>query len=108
MRIGRGYDTGEITGEDGIGGVVELRFSDSPCDWLGYQLYGFYDAGIVWNDNAAPGAGDATLNSAGAGVRFNLPRGLFLSYEAAKPLTRTPAVPGDKDVRHFFSLSFAM
>ncbi len=107
-RIGRGYNTGEIAGEDGVGGVVELRFSDQVFDWLAAQLYGFYDAGIVWNDNAAPGAADATLNSTGVGVRFNLPHAHFLSYEAAKPLTRTPAIPGDKDVRHFFSLSFAM
>ena len=88
--------------------MAELRYGNQIFDWLGAQLYGFYDAGIVWNDNAAPGAGDATLNSAGAGLRFNLPHQLFLSYEAAKPLTRTPAIPGDKDVRHFFSLSFAM
>ena len=107
-RIGRGYDTGEITGEDGVGGVAELRFSDTPCDWLGYQVYGFYDAGIVWDENATPGGGDATLNSTGAGVRLSLPHALSLSYEAAKPLTRIPAVPGDKDVRHFFTLSFAM
>ena len=107
-RIGRGYDTGEITGDHGVGGVIELRYFEKLTDWMGAQFYGFYDAGIVWNDNAPPGADNATLNSAGAGFRLSLPYSLFLSYEAAKPLTRTPAVPGDKDVRHFFSLSWSL
>ena len=107
-RIGRAYDTGEISGEDGIGGVVEVRYGRQIFNWLSGQVYGFYDAGIVWSENAPAGAEDATLNSTGVGVRLNLPYQLNVSYEAAKPLTRTPAVPGDKDLRHFFSLSFAM
>lgn len=107
-RIGRGYDTGEITGEDGVGGVIELRYYEKVTDWLGAQLYGFYDAGVVWNDNMPADLDSASLNSAGAGVRVSLPYAINLSYEAAKPLTRTPAVPGDKDVRHFFSLSWAL
>jgi hemolysin activation/secretion protein len=107
-RIGRGYDTGEIAGEDGGGGVIELRYDRKVFELLAAQPYVFYDAGIVWNDNAPAGAGDAALNSAGAGVRLSLPYQLYLSYEAAKPLTRTPAVMGDKDVRHFFSLSVSL
>jgi len=107
-RIGRGYDTGEISGEEGVGGVVELRYYDKITEWLAAQVYGFYDAGIVWNDNAPPGLDDMTLSSAGAGVRLSLPYAVYVSYEAAKPLTRTPAVTGDKDVRHFFSLSWSL
>ena len=107
-RIGRAYDTAEISGEDGVGGVIELRYGAQVFEWLAAQPYVFYDAGIVWNDNAPAGADDAALNSAGAGVRLTLPYQLYLSYEAAKPLTRTPAVPGDKDLRHFFSLSVSL
>jgi hemolysin activation/secretion protein len=107
-RIGRGYDTGEISGEDGVGGVIELRYYEKLTDWLGAQVYGFYDAGIVWNDNMPADKDSATLNSTGAGLRFSLPYSLYLTYEAAKPLTRTPAVPGDKDVRNFFSLSWSL
>ncbi|MBI1212108.1 MAG: BamA/TamA family outer membrane protein [Alphaproteobacteria bacterium] len=107
-RIGRGYDTGEITGEDGVGGVIELRYFEKLSSWLGAQLYGFYDAGTVWNDNMPAGQDSATLNSTGAGVRLSLPHSVSIGYEAAKPLTRTPAVPGNKDVRHFFSLSWAL
>jgi hemolysin activation/secretion protein len=88
--------------------VIELRRFVHVADWLGAQPYAFYDAGIVWNDNAPAGFDDATLNSAGAGVRLTLPYALFVSYEAAKPLTRTPAVPGDKDLRHFFSVSISL
>lgn len=107
-RIGRGYDTGEIQGENGVGGVIELRYYERVADWLGAQVYGFYDAGIVWNDNMPSGFDEATLSSAGAGARLSLPYSFFVSYEAAKPLTRTAAIPNDKDVRHFFSLSWSM
>ena len=50
--FGRGYGAAEISGDNGIGGSFELRLDQRPnFRYLaGYQVYGFVDAGAVWND----------------------------------------------------------
>jgi hemolysin activation/secretion protein len=106
-RYGRAYDYGELTGDDGIATLVELRYGRNPnIEFLDfYQLYGFYDHGIVWNDNAAPGFESLSLSSAGAGLRLTLPTSVYATFEIAKPLDRTPSTQNDKDWRGFFSVS---
>lgn len=70
------------------------------------QFYGSYDKGAVWNRNATGTFLRHSLSSAALGVRINLPRSIFLSLEAAKPLTRQVETSGgNKDPRYFFSLS---
>ena len=53
----RAYDPAELTGDSGIAGKVELQYGERTTN-IGldnYQLYGFYDAGRVWNRQALPG-----------------------------------------------------
>ena len=103
--FGRAYDYGEISGDHGVSGAVELRAGIDPgLDPISFvQSYVFYDAAAVWNFNA-PGD-PRSLASAGAGVRISFDKGLTARLEAAKPLTRTPFTQTDKDWRPFFSLS---
>ena len=104
-QFGRAYDYGEVSGEHGVAASGELRYSGAtPWQWLGeYQVYGFYDAGAVWND--VPGGGNSrdSLTSAGGGVRLKVMDRMRATFEAGKPLTRSVATTGDKDWRFFFS-----
>ncbi len=104
--FGRAYDFSELTGDDGLAASVELRFGKTVNAALlkAFQFYGFYDFGVVWNDDA-PGNARATLASAGGGVRLTLPRSVFANLELSKPLTRAVSTTGDRDLRIFFSLS---
>ena len=106
-RYGRAYDYGELTGDDGIATLVELRYGRNPnLDFLDfYQFYGFYDYGVVWNDNATPGFESLSLSSAGGGLRLTLPASVYATVEIAKPLDRIPFTQADKGWRGFFSVS---
>ena len=106
-RFGRAYDYAEITGEDGVATLAELRYGRSvDLPFLDfYQLYGFYDFGAVWNDNANPGFRQQTLMSSGGGLRLTLPSSVYASFEASRPLNRIPFTQDDKDWRGFFSVS---
>lgn len=100
LMFGRGYDSGELSGDSGIAGSVELRFDQETKLPLlkGYQLYGFLDGGRVWD----LGAEAASLSSAGAGIRLYLPELLQAGVEVAVPLTYRAAGNPDRDARAFF------
>lgn len=104
--FGRAYDFSEVTGEHGVAASVELRYGKSLNQEIlkAFQLYGFYDFGAVWNDDA-PGDGRKSVASAGVGARLTLPKSIYATVEVAKPLTRTVSTTGDQDWRAFFSLS---
>ena len=103
----RAYDPAELTGDSGIAGKLELQYGERlEGAWLAnYQLYGYYDAGRVWNRQALPGENaSASATAAGVGARFAVIDQITGSLEVAKPLTRNVATQGDKDPRVFFSL----
>lgn len=104
--FGRGYDSGEISGDHGAAAALELRYGQPSQGVVTYwQAFGFYDIGAVWNDDRVFGEESrSSLASAGFGARFNLEKGFEASVEAAKPLTKS-ADAKDKDTRLFFSLS---
>ena len=102
-QFGRAYDSSELSGVHGVAGVVELQYGiKTPLPFFkSFTLYGFYDAGTVWDDD-----GESTpLTSAGGGVRLNPIDGLIGSLEVAKPLNRNVAEEGNQDARVFFSLT---
>ncbi|MBI2234505.1 MAG: ShlB/FhaC/HecB family hemolysin secretion/activation protein [Micavibrio aeruginosavorus] len=105
--FGRGYDVGEIAGDRGIAGAVELRYGGPTTHDLlrSYQVYTYYDAGKVWNDDpSVDESSHDSLASAGVGVRFNLNYGIFGYVELNTPLTRDVSAEGDDDSRLFFNV----
>ncbi len=103
-RFGRGYNGGDLSGPNGVGGGLELRRSFNPgierVD--GFTLYGFVDGGRVWDSVAA----NTHLLSAGGGVRLGLFGKANLSAELARTLRSLP-IPGaeGRDTRLFIDLT---
>ncbi len=104
--VGRGYGYGEISGDHGIAGLVELRAGFAPDhDLINFaQAYLSYDAAMVWNDTPY-GQRTADLESAAIGLRLNVLDRLSAGLEFAKPLTLTPYDEDDKDWRQYFQVS---
>jgi len=103
----RAYDPGELTGDSGIAGKIELQYGESSTNigLANYQLYAYYDAGRLWNHQALPGEfSAASATAAGIGARFSVTDQISGSVEFAKPLTRDVATEGNKSPRGFFSL----
>ena len=108
--FGSAYDPSEITGDHGAAGKAELQYSKyAGQEYLSsYQLYSFFDGGVVWNDNAASGESKrATLTSAGVGTRLYFNDTVSGQLELAVPLTRDVASEGAQgdNPRMFFSLA---
>lgn len=107
-RFGRAYDPAELTGDHGLAGKAELRYGrETGMPGLtGFQLYGFYDAGVVWNIDAGTSDNPKSGTSAGFGARLNFGEAVSASVEIAFPLTSNVAAAGDQgeSARIFFSL----
>ncbi len=107
-RFGRGFDYSEITGDHGLAGALELRWTKNALTGLirSLQLYGFVDAGGTWNRTV--GASLATwssLSSGGAGLRISFAPGFLLNVELAAPLSCERTSDCKKDPRLFLSLA---
>jgi hemolysin activation/secretion protein len=106
--FGRGYGSGEASGDNGVAGAFELRLDHGlNYAWLkGFQLYGFLEGGTVWNYGFAPRDG-LSLASIGAGARIFLTDDLQAGVGVAFPLDyRSPDNP-ERHARILFSLSNA-
>lgn len=108
-QFGRAYDFGEISGEDGLAGSMELRYGDRVAGGYltSYELYGFYDIGATWNRNVPRELRRQSLSSAGAGIRATLVDDVFANLEVTQPLTRRVAATGDNGTRVFFTLNLS-
>jgi hemolysin activation/secretion protein len=109
LAFGRGYGSGEISGDNGVAGTFELRY-DHAVNWAylaGYQLYSFVDAGLAWNDGDRPSDGMA-LTSAGAGVRFTFVNDLRADLSVAFPLSYRAPDNDTRSARFLVSLSTAL
>jgi hemolysin activation/secretion protein len=80
--------------------AVRAFFTDN------YQLYGFYDVGVVWNQDAVTSQKKReSLASAGIGARANVTDALDANVSVAVPLTRDVETQSDSDPRFYFSLN---
>ncbi len=105
--FGRAYDSGEISGENGLAASLEVRFDQAVENTYiaGYQLYAFADYGAVW-DFDTDGDERLELASAGGGVRLFMPNDLQGAVELAVPLAGDPADSyAVRDLSIYFSLS---
>jgi len=104
--IGRAYNYGELSGDAGIAGVVELRagWDPQPAAISFAQGYAFFDAAQVVNRSPA---GDIRrdLSSAGVGARITLRERATFKIEVAKPLGPRPYSERNNGWRLFVSLS---
>ena len=104
--LGRAYNYGELSGDTGIAGVVELRagWDPQPAAISFAQGYAFVDAARIVNHSQA---GDVSrdLSSAGVGARISFQQRATLKVELAKPLGPRPYTEPDNGWRVFVSLS---
>ncbi len=108
--FGRGYDPSEITGDKGVSAKVELQWKEPVALNTpfvdSYQLYGFYDIGRVWNEDATTSAQERdSLASVGGGVRFDLNYDMEGGFAVAVPLTREVQTQGDRDPKIYVNFS---
>ena len=100
-----------MAGDSGLGLTAEARYTDTRM--LGpvkgtYQLYGFYDFGVVWHKQWQKQdypEQRQSLGSTGLGVRTGLWENIFADFEIAWPFTRSPSERDNQDPRFFFQLS---
>jgi hemolysin activation/secretion protein len=109
IAFGRGYGSAEISGDNGLAGSAELRFDQKTnLQYLsGYQLYGFVDTGVAWNDGYQLSDG-LSLTSVGGGARFFLLDGLQADIGVAAPLTYRAPDNSTRSARVLFSLTSAL
>ncbi len=106
--IGRGYDSSEIVGEDGISGKLELQWNEpKKIQYIDdYQLFSFYDIGRVWNQDATTSAGKSeSIASIGLGARADITKATKASFGVALPLTRKVDATNNNAYRLYFNIS---
>lgn len=105
---GRGYDPSEITGDDGFAAKVEVQWNTPlKSEWFtSPQVFGFYDAGRVWNEDATT-SGDKinSLASAGLGLRTDIVNSFKTEVYVARPLTEEVGTENDTDSRFYLNVS---
>lgn len=108
FNLGRGYDSSEIVGDDGISGKIELQWNEPhKIKYLhDYQLFSFLDAGRVWNQDATTSADKRnSLASIGLGIRADITEKTKAGFGVAFPLTRRVETTNDRDPRFYFSIT---
>jgi hemolysin activation/secretion protein len=94
-QYGRGFFSGEVTGDDVAAGTAELQLNDSIQGHVfghafdvGTQYYTFYDVGQTWP--TLQGDLHQKVESAGLGVRANFTSSLSTQVEGVRRFTRRP------------------
>ena len=105
LTIGRGYDPAALTGDQGVGGSVELHAGpfNGPARWalpagVNASALTFYDVAAVFSREAS--GVQRTVHSVGGGVSFELTPRVHLDVTYAhpfdKPLAFSPSVPSPR------------
>lgn len=105
--VGRGYDPGTLTGDDGLGMSSEIRYdrlSVLPKAELSAQPYAFVDHSWVWDRNRLAGSQPQQLTSVGAGARVFWSGRARLDLAVAVPL-RSAALVKSGDARFLMTFS---
>jgi hemolysin activation/secretion protein len=117
-RLGRGFYSGQVTGDQAWGLALELQAStgfDLPPvpligAWLGEtrlgtQFYLFRDIGRAYENQASDP--DRRISSWGGGARFFLNEWLQIEVEGAHRVTRSPEAAGEAVRRQAADAAFA-
>lgn len=103
--VGRGYDPGALTGDDGVGLRTELRGPRIPLGsaaGVQFQPYGFYDAARVWTRGID---GSADLHSIGGGLRGVISDRLNFDAAVAVPLKDAGLLGQGGDARFLLTIT---
>jgi hemolysin activation/secretion protein len=109
---GRAYNPSEITGDEGIAALVEMRYTDlPPTPWGGdVEPFAFYDIGVVYNEDNFVENRSVSGASAGLGARFDVTEDINGTLTLAFPLTLPVGIPSPggnpSNGRLFFSLGY--
>ena len=104
---GRGYDFGEVMGDQGAAAFAELAWASKPIGLFSrIEPYVYADVGTVFNNGVDFVADGKDLWSAGGGVRAQTKMGFSFSYEAAMPLSDAPYTIEDDELRHRFEIQY--
>ncbi len=103
----RAYDDGEISGDKGWAGSIELRYSPSWPRFFpqGIQIFTYFDGGQLWSLSKTALSGGSALTSAGAGIRANFIDYLYSSVDLDKPLDHEVLTQKGKPARAYFSVT---
>lgn len=107
VNYGRGYDPSEIIGDDGVAGKIEVQWTEPyEIDLVeDYYVFGFYDAGRVWNKDATTSSLKTdTITSTGLGVSAGFTEDTTLDMMLAFPLNRDVQTQRDRDPRFYLGL----
>jgi hemolysin activation/secretion protein len=101
-RLGRAYDSGELTGDSGISGSLETRWHMGTVGQADVAPYAFVDAAKLWERD--PTRPDAFAASAGVGVRILQAESLSVNGSVAVPINRPRGAPrmGHGKTPHLF------
>lgn len=107
--FGRAFQSGWLSGDNGIAGSAELRYDYRPgLDFLkNIQIFGFVDGGAV-RSYAAPKDIVQSLSASGGGVRVQLNDSLEAGVTVAAPLSYHSPSKGGRGATVLFSLSTAL
>jgi hemolysin activation/secretion protein len=104
-RLGRGFEVAEIAGDQGLGAKLEgrSRLLNAPASLGRASIYGFYDVGAAWKQDARgrESAATAGFGFATQGDRFSG------TLELAQPLTHAD-VEGRKDLTLFAEFAISL
>jgi hemolysin activation/secretion protein len=108
--FGRAYNPSEITGDEGVASMIELRYDDLGLSQkVNLSPYAFYDIGKVWNQST--NGENSSAASAGFGMRISHDSGISSNLGLAWPLTKDASNPiydsrNGKEPRLFFLLLY--
>jgi len=108
LNYGRGYDPSEIIGDHGLAGKLELQWNTPYALTYvpDYQLFGFYDAGRIWNEDPLTASQKRqSRTSAGLGVRAQFSEKASAGLMVALPLSDDVGARGNRKPRLFVNIS---
>ena len=108
QQIGRGYDPGGITGDNGIGASAEVRYDPHLMFSVvqALQPYAYVDNAQSWYIQRGlaldPSLLNQSINSVGTGMRVWLPNNLIMSLEVSQTLRAVPGSDGGKQATKLY------
>ncbi len=105
---GRGYDGGELMGDNGFCRRHQLEMSQQNQSGQPIVMYMFYDKAKIWNNAHASSNQIHTshMSSNGFGLRFWAMPHVTVNVFVAHPLNHDVTLENNRSSRYFFSLTY--